>query len=893
MLGEPKVWSEKFMLWCADLAYYRPKTVMAVALAALLCCLSYSASQLRVVTDRSALVSSHDRLFALQQKYLKEFPASDDVVVLVEGGSRADRERYIDSLATSLEKRPDLFQSVFPKVRLGFLYYQALTFLDDSQLQDIAEKLKSVSESGGSQGSVPDHFSREEFQEILPTLTALLGELRQTLETRAKRPVHLPFPALGTTDGETSNPLSMLHQAENGVYHTLDGGRVHLLLLRLSRTDQPTLDTLRSMVSAQSKPFPQLAVSITGENVLDMDESRCSQEDSTWSGAWSMVMVTALFLLVFRQLGKPMAILVSFLLGTGWTLGAATAVVGHLNLLTVSFFTILVGSGVDFGIHIVLRFEEEQAAGHTDHQALRKALVGSGVDISVSALATAVAFGAVGLSSFRGVAELGIIAGIGIVLCLLATLLPLPALLVLWGGSARPMESHQLLLSYLRRGEELLLRHSRMFLAMVFLGLLLLGVKASGVGFDYNLLHMQNPSLESVQTELELMRRGGDAVLFGVSLAPDMETARALKERFEALPGVSKVDCICDLFPPIDSRKRELISEVQREAVSLEGYSSSKRSTGADHLREMGAGFEKLDSLVREQQRRARQADDRKMLAAIAEFEHQEQQLASTLSRMGPGPIEDGVSHFESGIRGDLKTILKLLASQHVPVDGGFSALPNDLRERSVGAQGAVALRVYPRKSLWDKKELDTFVEELRSVDPEVVGSPVMIAHHTESMRRAFEEAGMAAGVAVFAILWLYFRSFRWASLAALPLVTGSVFMAGMMKLFGVSFNLANFIGLPLLLGIGMDYGVHVLHRMKEQRAVGVFDGSTGPATLMSAVTTIAGFGTLALAGHRGMASLGFVLSFGVIGILFSALFVLPAIVSVSPTLQSDILTES
>jgi hypothetical protein len=135
--------------------------------------------------------------------------------------------------------------------------------------------------------------------------------------------------------------------------------------------------------------------------------------------------------------------------------------------------------------------------------------------------------------------------------------------------------------------------------------------------------------------------------------------------------------------------------------------------------------------------------------------------------------------------------------------------------------------------------------------------------------------------VAVSVILYFYFRSLVWTLLSMIPLVLGVLFMLAMMASYGISFNLANFMGLPLLLGIGMDYGIHVLHRAKEERRVNMFDHSTGPATTLSALTTVAGFGTLALGGHQGVASLGFLLATGVVGILLSALLILPAILSI------------
>ena len=244
---------------------------------------------------------------------------------------------------------------------------------------------------------------------------------------------------------------------------------------------------------------------------------------------------------------------------------------------------------------------------------------------------------------------------------------------------------------------------------------------------------------------------------------------------------------------------------------------------------------------------------------------------------LGPGPIEDSLSSFGESFVRDLRQTIAFLKQQNPEAQFGLNDLPENLKLRAIGRTGKIVLRVYPRYNIWEREELRSFVEQVRSIDSDIIGAPVMILHHTGVLKKAFETSGAYALIAVTFLMFLYFRSVRWTLLALFPLTLGVFIMLFVMSWCGVQFNPANFMGLPLLLGIGLDFGIHVLHRVKAEGKSNMFDHSTGPAIAVSGLTTICGFGTLALGGHQGIASLGLILASGVAGILFASLIVLPA----------------
>lgn len=893
---------ERAMLVCSHIAQRYPWPVLVLSLLLFLGSLGGAASFLEFQTDRGDLISARDELHGIQQRYLDEFPAADDIVVMVKGGDSAQREGYVDTLAALLAEHPEHFVGIFPRVELPFLTSRALLFLSEKELSDLVVAVEeahpfllSLSSPEGLASLLSDFegnvagSQQEKLVSMLPFLGDIFHELRRAVESRGRADYHSPWG--GLLFGDTSAQLAERTQGgmqDTSFYHTTANGTVHLLLLRFAQRDAETVSLMRRTVENAALAYPGLEIGITGEPLLEHDEMVSSESDSQQSGMLSMILVALLFAFTFRQVARPFAIIASFILGAGWTIGFTTLAIGHLNLLTVSFFTILVGSGMDFGIHILLRYEEEFIKqGGARFKAMDEALVGTGKDIAVSAFSTAVAFWAVGLSDFKGVSELGVIAGFGILLCLVATVLPLPALLLVLDRNRRPAQGPAMALGsriLAARAEEAVLRRAPWTLMLVAALLLLAAPRIATVGFDYNLLRLQDPHLESVQTELRLIQEGGKTVLFAVALADDIEQARELKSRFEALPAVSHVDTVSDLFPEVTPGKlaslrrlRELVSDVHIPNPN----DVASGAVGSKELRRLGDGFTELERFFRSQREGLVGHKSEQVRKSTAKFETEMDQLFKQLGGLGPGPIEDGLTSFQQSFFQDLDDMVEFLRQQDPDPKMSLEDLPENLRLRSIGRTGKLVLRIYPEQNIWEREALDRFVSQVRATNSTAIGAPIMIWHHTNMLRSAFEEAGLYAMVAISFILFLYFRSVVWTLLAMLPLVLGTLFMLYAMARYGISFNLANFMGLPLLLGIGMDYGIHVLHRAQEEQKVNMFDHSTGPATILSALTTVAGFGTLAMGGHQGVASLGFILATGAVGIMLSALFVLPAILRV------------
>lgn len=208
-----------------------------------------------------------------------------------------------------------------------------------------------------------------------------------------------------------------------------------------------------------------------------------------------------------------------------------------------------------------------------------------------------------------------------------------------------------------------------------------------------------------------------------------------------------------------------------------------------------------------------------------------------------------------------------------------IGTLPASLRDRYVGESGRLLLRVYPRGDIWDRGATARFIEALRRVDPDVTGPPVHTFEASRALTRGYGQAGLYALVAIFALSAVFFRHVGHAALSMVPLLAGAGWTVGLMAALGMDFNLANLFALPLILGMGVDNGMNLVARFREEGGRRfVLDTAVGKSMLLASLTTIAGFGVLLLAQHRGIASLGLLLTIGTSNILLASLTLLPAL---------------
>jgi hypothetical protein len=267
---------------------------------------------------------------------------------------------------------------------------------------------------------------------------------------------------------------------------------------------------------------------------------------------------------------------------------------------------------------------------------------------------------------------------------------------------------------------------------------------------------------------------------------------------------------------------------------------------------------------------------------ADVKLEQTRQQLERIQERLAggdPAKSTQALTTTQATLFGDLGKKLAVLRDNLDASPMTVADLPDDLRDRFIGTEGTYLLKVFPRGNIWGREPVQEFVREVRSVDPNAIGDPIMAWEYGRSMERGYLLGGVYAATAVVVVILWSFGNVGHLLLALLPLVVGGAWTLGLMHLFRINFNLANLIILPLIVGYGIMNGLHIVKRWQRAGGRGsIIANSTGRAVFLSASTTMVGFGSLMVASHRGIFSLGFLLSVGVGSILLASLTVLPAL---------------
>jgi preprotein translocase subunit SecF len=410
----------------------------------------------------------------------------------------------------------------------------------------------------------------------------------------------------------------------------------------------------------------------------------------------------------------------------------------------------------------------------------------------------------------------------------------------------------------------------------------ILGWFALRTRYDHNLLNLQAKGLESVRWEMKLIENTAGASLHALSCTRTREEALALKKQFEQLPEVSQVVEVASLVPLDQPRKLDLLRDIHHQLRWLPNRGAVIPHMAPD-VETLRGDLDKFVDLVTTSD----QVPD--VLRLSARELGRKLGEASTASGSTVSPT---LQRFDERLAGDLCESLHRLRDVSTPEQITVDDLPVGLRERHVGKNETWLLRVFTEASLWEFENLEHFTKQISTVDPEATGRPFGTVEGLRAMKTGLERAGLYALIAIVLLLWLDFRSLRETLLALLPLVAGVVCSLGVMGLFDLPLNPANMIAFPLILGVGVDNGVHLLHdwrvsrlriadcglRIEDTNRPHAISHAMGWGVLVKSLTTVVGFGALMVSTERGLVSLGFLLAMGVGWAMVTALIVLPAI---------------
>ncbi len=847
-------------------------------------------------TSRDNLVGSNKKYHRNFLQFKKEFPQQDDLVVVVESENPEKNRQFVERLGAKLDAETNLFTDVLYKGDLRMLGNKALLFASETNVMDLKQTLQdyrpfirkftattnlnSLFEMVNTEFRTAKREANAENESMIKSIPALERIVTQATAS-LKRPGTPPSPGITALFDPTG-------EAERDIYITFAEGRIYLVTAHapLPRTPGEDLNPdavarLRALVDQTKTEVPGLNVGITGEPVLEIDEMKQSQKDTTVASVASLIVCALIFIYGYQETGRPVKATICLIVGLGYTMAFATLVVGHLNILTITFVPILIGLAIDFGVHLITRYEEELHHGVSAEAALTKAMVFTGQGIFTGAFTTAGAFLAMALTNFKGIQEMGIICGGGLLVCLVPMLTLLPVLL-LRGRQNVIDHAHADVPDTRARIENIWL--SRPVTVSIITGVLciLAVTQLPKLYFDYNLLNMQSAGLPAVEFEQKLIDSASKSVLFGAVVADSLEDAVRKEDEIRKLPVVAEkdgVDSVARFLAADQTAQLRLIGGIKEDLSGITFKDPDLRPVDVSALSRtlyslygyLGAALQDIGT------------NEPALSTQLVSLRTAIEGLRRGMFQGDPTTV---VAHaqklgaFQQALFSDVRDTFRALKSQDNSAPLRVQDLPQALRNRFVGVTGKILLQVYPKKDVWVRENQEEFIRMLQKIDPNVTGTPVQLYYYTELLKKSYQEAALYALGAIVILVLIHFRSVTSVVLALVPVAIGSIWLGGMMAFLGVPLNPANIMTLPLVIGIGVTNGIHILNRFAEEQTPSILAKSTGKAVFVSGLTTIAGFGSLILAKHRGIHSLGAVMAVGVTTCMIAALTFLPALLN-------------
>ncbi|MCX7826874.1 MAG: MMPL family transporter, partial [Verrucomicrobiae bacterium] len=625
------------------------------------------------------------------------------------------------------------------------------------------------------------------------------------------------------------------------------------------------VDTTREVFAKiqQTQPaYATIKLGLTGDPASAVEEADSTNRDMQVFGTVSLIGVTLLLMAGFRGFKFPLMLVAALGVGMAWTFGLTVLMIGHLNLLTQVTPIILIGLGMDFGIHLLARYREQQRRGSPPLSALREAIVENGMSVIMSAVTTAVAFYSISVDNFKGFVEMGIVAGTGVMCCLVSMMTVLPAMIALrrvprdelakTHPAAVPVgvdPTEPLHPPFVER----LFRYPWWILGAGAAITVVMVLYWQRVIFDYKLANLHVPNSEAVTVE-ERMMKNSDFTLDMVSLiCRDVAHADEVAKRLEAMPTVRKVESL-RRFLGDGAEKKALLASI---APSLKGVFEVAPASQPVDLKQLAAAVDKLAKRLERLEEVAFDGGQKDLAKAIGAALKAAEKFRDTL-KDGDAAVAARLGKFQDYFFGDLASKIARFRAGLTAEPITLDSLPADLRSNFVGKSGKVQVYAYPKCDTWDRPKLDEFMKEVGSLGIPVTGPLVEFHTMTGLMRKGFDRAAIYAVVAVYLLLLVDFRRFKAATLTMVPDLLGTVWMVGLMGMTGINFNPANLMVLPLIIGIGLANGVHVMHRFREHRDRDIAHvvWHTGLAVMLGSLVTIVGFGCLGLAQNLGIASI-------------------------------------
>jgi hypothetical protein len=838
-----------------------PWPIIVLALVAAASAAVYSARHFAINTDVNKLISRELDWRQREAEFEKAFPGHfGSTLVVIDAPTAEYASRAAAELGTKLKAQPQLFPSVND---IGGSEFFARNGLLYRPTEDVASFAKGLGQAAPLVGTLVGDPSLRGLtrtlslgligvQSKLTTLDALARPLSMASTTiegvLAGRPASFSWQAM--LNGQDPGPADLRRLIEVRPvldFSALQPGQVSSKAIRQAASD------------LQLDKKYQARVRLTGSVPMADEEFATVQDGALENAIGTVITVLVILWLALKSARLIVAVFINLVVGLALTAAFGLMMVGALNMISVAFAVLFVGLGVDFGIQFSVRYRAERHDVPELAPALVQAAEKIGVPLTLAAAAVAAGFLSFLPTDYRGVSELGQIAGVGMLIAYVTSITLLPALITVLNptGEAEPIGY-----SALAPIDRFLQVHR----VPVIVGTLAVAVLGAPLlyylTFDFDPIHLRSPKTESISTLLAL---GGDPQAGSNSvniITASLNEAASAADKLRTLPQVLEVKTLLSFVPQDQDKKLGLIRDLNRQlGPALQKPGSSKPPTDADNIAALNGMADQLNKIAGNTTGAG--ADAAKRLAADAvKLAQANEEMRARAQNAFIAPLETGIAQ----LRG-------FLTAQQISRDN----LPAALKQLWITPDGRARVEVAPKGDTNDTEVLRSFARAVLAVYPNATGGPISILESSRTVVRAFLEAGFYALVSIAILLWIVLRRFGDVLLTLVPLLLAGVVTLEICVLIDMPLNFANIIALPLLLGVGVAFKIYYILAWRSGRT-NLLQSSLTRAVIWSALTTATAFGSLWLSQHPGTSSMGKLLALSLACTLAAAVLFQPAL---------------
>jgi hopanoid biosynthesis associated RND transporter like protein HpnN len=840
---------------CVQHAWWTIVLALAVAAGAG----TYAVRHFAIHTDVRDLISPDLPWAQRAQQYTQQFPQRGILVVL-DAPTPEIAEQAAGKLADALAAHPDRFRAVSHPGSGSFFEQNGLLFLPPDAVKRITDGLIRSDALLGTLASDPSLRGTLEALSLVligvergeikldDTVRPLTMAANAAQAALAGRPVSFSWRALASGQPLNSRDLRRFLQVEPVLDFTaLEPGRAATDAIVQIAADLNLADEY------------QVRVRQTGFVPIGDDEFGTVKQNAGLNATLSLLAVALILWLALHSLRIMLAAAVSLFVGLAVASAVGLLMVGALNLISVAFFALFVGLGIDFGIQFSVRYRAERH----DHPDLRTALHSAatkvGGPLALAAVATAVGFASFWPTAYRGLSELGQMAGVGMIVAFITSITLLPALLAVLKPPGEPRPIGFAALAPLDRFME---RHRIPIVVITLLVVVLASPLLLFLPFDFNPMHLRSPKVESVATFLELKgdpQTGANAVEI---LAHDLAAADATARRISALPQVAQARTLSNLVPSEQDEKLKLIHEAAAAVdESLNPGELEKAPTDQEDIEALSSTANDLSKAAGDEQGPGPEAARRlsQLLSQLAEAE---------------APVR---KRLEAAVVLPLRFSLDQLRSELKAQPVSVATIPPDLVREWMTADGHARVEALPKGDPESAETLRNFVDAVLAVEPDAIGPAVVLVEAGNTVVRAFILSGIFALSAIFILLWITLRRIGDVLLTLVPLLVAGIVTLELCVVFGLPLNFANILALPLLLGVGVAFKIYYIVAWRAGKTR-LLQSSLTRAVLFSGMTTATAFGSLWVSSHPGTSSMGKLMALSLLCTMAAAVLFQPVL---------------